>query len=199
MAGAPLIVRIGDGFAARNRHQASSAKCCAWSARERNVSVAVPFQNGARGRGRRNLVRGVLYSSSVALTPPLPSVMSVHNMPRRDEFSWSIDRRESPDPRPARAMRDAGSPVRSCREIPAPILQPVCVAARPSCHLFTPRPKCSFSTGRAPRADRKGAARSPSARGSGRSSRQTRKPRRQAVTTDPFGSHFRASKEAVHR
>ena len=138
MAGAPLIVRIGDGFAARNRHQASSAKCCAWSARERNVSVAVPFQNGARGRGRRNLVRGVLYSSSVALTPPLPSVMSVHNMPRRDEFSWSIDRRESPAPRPARAMRDAGSPVRSCREIPAPILQPVCVADRPSCHLFTP-------------------------------------------------------------
>ena len=95
-------------------------------------------------------------------------------------------------------MRDAGSPGRSCREIPAPILQPVRVADRPSDHLFAPRPKCSFSTGRAPRAEKKGAARSPSARGSGRSSRQTRKPRRQAVTTDPFGSHFRASKEAVH-
>jgi len=133
--------------------------------------------------------------SGVALTPPLPSTMSVHDM--RGEVPWPIDRRESSDPRPARAMRDAGSPVRSCREIPAPILQPVCVADRPSCHLLTLRPKCSFSTGRAPRAEKKGAARSPSARGSGRSNRQTRKPRRQAVTTDPFGSHFRASKEAV--
>jgi len=62
------------------------------------VSLSRP-QNGARGRGRRNLVRGVLCSSSVALTPPFPSAMSVHDMPLRSLGRSIGGRVWIPDPR----------------------------------------------------------------------------------------------------
>ena len=70
------------------------------SAREGNVSVSLSRpQNGARGRGRRNLVRGVLCSSSVALTPPFPSAMSVHDMPLRSLGRSIGGKVRIPDPR----------------------------------------------------------------------------------------------------
>ena len=116
------------------------------------------------------------------------------------EVLWPFDLRESPDPRPARAMRDACSPGRSCREIPALILHPVRVVDRPSGRRLTPWPKYwkwSFSAGKGPRAEKKAAVRSPSARGSGRSSRQTRGPRRRAATTDFSNPNFAPQRQSV--
>jgi len=89
------------------------------SAREGNVSVSLSRpQNGARGRGGRNLVRGVLRSSTVALTPPFPSVMPVHDMPLRSLGRSIGGKVRIPDPRVRRETpaRPAAPVARSRRQ-----------------------------------------------------------------------------------